>query len=395
MQLKQEVIQNDKSYVSQNAVEIPEYFVINDLKARLQDKDTTIWKEIVENASQIPSATTIAPSMFKLDLVPLPPRLLQNREAHIDYIKHTQENANILWEIVKLAKAKQPLDSELDFACKYATRIQELLVYVQDTCPNAITPSFKKIAVTPMNNVKKVRFAETITSSSKTQQVESSKTSDSNTHVLSSTGVKKPKNVKTIGSSKKAKIVESKNANHSEPNQTWGSNAIDIPSSSSLVMTGTVRFGNDQIVRIMRYGDYQLGNVVISKVYYVERLGHNLFLVGQFCDADLKVAFQKNTCFIRNLEGVDLFSGSRDTNLNTISLDDMLRSSLICLLSKTSKTRSWLWHRRLSHLNFACSLGKNKKSSHQPKVEDTNQEKLYPLHMDLCGPIRVASINRK
>ncbi|GKB45881.1 hypothetical protein Tco_0896634, partial [Tanacetum coccineum] len=108
--------------------------------------------------------------MFKLDLVSLPSRLLQNRETHIDYMKHTQENANILREIVKPAKAKQPLDSELDFACKYATRIQELLVYVQDTCPNAITPSFKKIVVTQMNKVKKVRFVEPITSSSKTQQ---------------------------------------------------------------------------------------------------------------------------------------------------------------------------------------------------------------------------------
>ncbi|GKC88779.1 hypothetical protein Tco_1149428, partial [Tanacetum coccineum] len=132
----------------------------------------------------------IAPSMSKLDLVPLPPRLLQNREAHIDYIKHTQENANIPQEIVKLAKAKQPLDSELDFACKYAIRIHELLVYVQDTCPNVITPISKKIAVTPMNNVKKVRFTEPITSSSKTQQAESSKTSYSNTPVLSSIGVK-------------------------------------------------------------------------------------------------------------------------------------------------------------------------------------------------------------
>ncbi|GJZ96836.1 retrovirus-related pol polyprotein from transposon TNT 1-94 [Tanacetum coccineum] len=156
-----------------------------------------------------------------------------------------------------------------------------------------------------------------------------------------------------------------------------------------------VRFGNDQIARIMRYGDYQLGNVIISRVYYVEGLGHNLFSVGQFCDADLEVAFQKNTCFIRNLEGVDLLSGSRDTNLYTISLDDMLKTSLICLLSKASKTKSWLWHRRLSHLNFACALGKSKKSSHQPKAEDTNQEKLYLLHMDLCGPMRVASINGK
>ncbi|GJR06355.1 retrovirus-related pol polyprotein from transposon TNT 1-94 [Tanacetum coccineum] len=165
-----------------------------------------------------------------------------------------------------------------------------------------------------------------------------------------------------------------------------------------------------------------LGNVIVSRVYYVEGLGHNLFSVGQFCDADLEVAFRKNTCFIRNLEGVDLLSGSRDTNLYTISLDDMLKTSPICLLSKASKTKSWLWHRRLSHLNFgtlnklakdglargipklkfkkdhlcsACALGKSKKSSHQPKAEDTNQEKLYLLHMDLCGPMRVESINGK
>ncbi|GJZ57447.1 retrovirus-related pol polyprotein from transposon TNT 1-94 [Tanacetum coccineum] len=185
---------------------------------------------------------------------------------------------------------------------------------------------------------------------------------------------------------------------------------------------GTVRLGNDHIARIMGYGDYRLGNVTISRVYYVEGLGQNLFFVGQFCDGDLKVAFLKNTCFIRNLEGVDLLSGSRDTNLYTISLDDMLQTSPIYLLSKASKTKSWLWHRRLSHLNFgtinklakdglargiprlkfqkdhlcsACALGKSKKSSHQPKDEDTYQEKLYLLHMDLCGPMHVASINGK
>ncbi|GJZ93405.1 integrase, catalytic region, zinc finger, CCHC-type containing protein, partial [Tanacetum coccineum] len=115
---------------------------------------------------------------------------------------------------------------------------------------------------------------------------------------------------------------------------------------------GTVRFGNDNIARIIGYGKYQLGYVTISRVYYVEGLGHNLFSVGQFCDADLEVAFRKNTCFIRNIEGVDLLSGSRDTNLYTISLDDMLKTSSICPLSKASKTKSWLWHPRLSHLNF-------------------------------------------
>ncbi|GJX25701.1 retrovirus-related pol polyprotein from transposon TNT 1-94 [Tanacetum coccineum] len=156
--------------------------------------------------------------------------------------------------------------------------------------------------------------------------------------------------------SKKAKIVESKNANHSEPNHTWGSNAIDIPSYSSLVMTGcpdcSLLDSGMTILQGLWYGDYQLGNVTISRVYYIEGLGHNLFSVGQFCDADLEVAFRKNTCFIHNLEGVDLLSGSRDTNLYTISLDDMLKTSLICLLSKASKTKSWLWHRRLSYLNF-------------------------------------------
>ncbi|GJX65782.1 retrovirus-related pol polyprotein from transposon TNT 1-94 [Tanacetum coccineum] len=124
-------------------------------------------------------------------------------------------------------------------------------------------------------------------------------------HIFTEVGLKwKPigRTFTIVGSSKKAKIVESKNANHSKPNHTWGSNATNIPSSSSLVMTGTVRFGNDHIARIIGYGDYQLGNVTISRVYYAGGLGHNLFSVGQFYDADLEVVFWKNTCFIRNLE---------------------------------------------------------------------------------------------
>ncbi|GJW75134.1 integrase, catalytic region, zinc finger, CCHC-type containing protein [Tanacetum coccineum] len=101
---------------------------------------------------------------------------------------------------------------------------------------------------------------------------------------------------------------------------------------------GMVRFGNDHFAAIMGYGDLLIGNILISRVYYVERLGHNLFSVGQFCDSDLKVTFRKHTCFIRNLEGVDLLSRSRSSNLYTISMADMMKSSLICLLSKASKT---------------------------------------------------------
>ncbi|GJR80605.1 retrovirus-related pol polyprotein from transposon TNT 1-94 [Tanacetum coccineum] len=87
---------------------------------------------------------------------------------------------------------------------------------------------------------------------------------------------------------------------------------------------------------------HQFWNVTISKVYYVEGLGRNLFFVGQFCDSDLKVAFRKYTCFVRNLKGVNLLTGSRGTNLYSMSIGDMMTSSSICLLSKAIKTKSWL-----------------------------------------------------
>ncbi|GKD57323.1 hypothetical protein Tco_1290710 [Tanacetum coccineum] len=227
IQLNQAIFQKDESCDNQNALEILEFFEYNDLKALLQDKDTTICKlkdiikslrekskeenvnydyseieiknieleningkEIVDIASQILSANTIVLRMLKLDLDPLAPRLLQNKEAHIDYLKYTQEKADILRGIVEQAKAKQPLDNALDFACKHAQRIQELLVYVRDTCPNVIKLSAKKVDVTSKNNVKKVRFAEPLTSSSNIKHVESSTTSDSNTPVLSPTGLK-------------------------------------------------------------------------------------------------------------------------------------------------------------------------------------------------------------
>nr|GEZ33531.1 hypothetical protein [Tanacetum cinerariifolium] len=102
----------------------------------------------------------------------------------------------------------------------------------------------------------------------------------------------------------------------------------------------------------MGYGDYKIRNVTILRVYFVEGLGHNLFLMGQFCESDLEVAFRQHTCFIRNFNGVDLLTGSRGNNLYTLSLQDMMASSPICLLSKATKTKSWLWHPHLSHLNF-------------------------------------------
>ena len=115
---------------------------------------------------------------------------------------------------------------------------------------------------------------------------------------------------------------------------------------------GTVRFGNDEFATIVGYGDYKLGDTIITRVYYVEGLKHNLFSVGQFCDAGLEVAFRQHSCHIRDKDMVELMQGSRSTNLYSISLDNLMAASPVCLLSKASSTKSWLWHRRFNHLNF-------------------------------------------
>nr|GEW06538.1 hypothetical protein [Tanacetum cinerariifolium] len=632
-------ISNAKAILMANISNYGFDVLLEDLKDQIQDKVFVITslkndlqklrgKEIIDIAAQIPYASTIVPGMFKLDFEPLAPRLLQNRETHIDYLKYTLEQADILQGIVKQAKAKHPVNNTLKFSCKHAQRIQELLVYVRDTWPNAIKISAKKVVVTPkkmsrkLGNKKNDRISQTPSMNKKNKLKDQSrkvnkknrvvepihdvdvkhsllnansicanfkksmfdgihdmclldsvknvinhaksakKHTNQNTwkpmgHVFTEVGFKlkptgrtftivdsgcskhmtgnrfqlknfndvvkrqnrtlaeaahtmlifskvaaAPRAVDLANSpvstlidqdapstsnkkndrisqtpsmnkknkvkaqsrkvNKKNRVVEPINdvdvkhsllnansicanfkksmfdgihdmclfdsmknvINHAksakkhtnqntwkpmghvftevgfklkptgrtftivEPNNAWGSNAIDIPLSSSLVMTCYLDYS--LIARIMGYGDYQLGNVTISRLYYVEGLGHNLFSVGQFCDADLEVIFQKMTCFIRNLEA--------------------------------SKTKIWLCHRRLSHLNFgtlnklakyglargiprlkfqkdhlcsACALGKINKSSHHPKDEDTNQKKLYLLHMDLYGPICLASINGK
>nr|GEY16197.1 hypothetical protein [Tanacetum cinerariifolium] len=157
---------------------------------------------------------------------------------------------------------------------------------------------------------------------------------------------------------------------------------------------GTVRFENDYVATIL----------------------------GQLCDSDLEVAFRRNACFVRNLEGVDLLKGGRSTNLYTINLHDMAFAFSICLISRASSTKSWLWHQRLSHLNFdtindlakidlvsglpkfkyhkehlcsSCEQGKSKRASHPPKPVPNSRQRLHLLHMDLCGPMRIVSLNGK
>nr|GFA19543.1 putative ribonuclease H-like domain-containing protein [Tanacetum cinerariifolium] len=256
---------------------------------------------------------------------------------------------------------------------------------------------------------------------------------------------------------------------------------------------GTVRFENDHVAAILGFGDLQWGNILITRVYFIKGLGHNLFSVGKFCDSNLELAFRRNACFIRNLDGVDLLKGDRSTNLYTINLHEMASASPICLMPRASSTKSWLWHQRLSYLNFvivndlarndlvfgllkfkyhkehlcpsdrstnlytinlremasaspiclmarasstkswlwhqrlshlnfdtindlarndfvaclpkfkyhkehlcpSCEQGKSKRASHPPKLVPNSRQRLHLLHMDFCGPMRIASINGK
>nr|GFB21944.1 hypothetical protein [Tanacetum cinerariifolium] len=186
------------------------------------------------------------------------------------------------------------------------------------------------------------------------------------------------KPVVTLVYSRKPK--SKKVSNNMEPNNSWGS-------SSSNVHSLLFACRNDHVAKIMGYRDYQIENVTISWVYYVEGLGHNLFSIGQFCDSDLEVAFRQHTCFIRNLDGVDLLTGSRGNNLYNLSIQDMMAQGLVRGLSKLKFEKD--------HLCSACAMGKSTRIAHKPKSKDTNQEKLYLLHMDLCGPMRVESVNGK
>ncbi|GKA07187.1 retrovirus-related pol polyprotein from transposon TNT 1-94 [Tanacetum coccineum] len=152
---------------------------------------------------------------------------------------------------------------------------------------------------------------------------------------------------------------------------------------------GTVKFGNDQIAPILGYGDLVQGTITIKRVYYVEGLNHNLFSVGQFCDADLEVAFRKSTCYIRDLKGNDLLTGSRGTDLYSISLQDSTTPNPICLMAKATSSQAWLWHRRLSHLNFDTInlLSKNNIVNGLPKLKFVKDH--------LCSSCELGKAKRK
>nr|GEX40943.1 retrotransposon protein, putative, Ty1-copia subclass [Tanacetum cinerariifolium] len=367
-----------------------------------------------------------------VDVAPLVPKLRKNRTARTYYIRNTQEEAATLREIVESKILLSPLNTSLDYACKYTRRIQELLMILQQTCPCLTNLGTKLVAVTPKNKTKQIRLTEQITKSERTTvTTPASANIDSNTSVLSFTGVTmvssasgslsqdntkknrirkrkvwqpignmfktvghiwKPtgrtftlvgngcplnriatpttvppresipivnrtdKPVVTLIYSRKTKAANKKVPNKIEPNNSWGSSSSNVPSS--------------------------LISCRLSKSSS-----------GQVCDSDLEVAFRQHSCFIRNLDGVDLLPGSQGNNLYTMSLQDIMASSPISRQGLVRGLPKLKFEK--DHVCSACAMGKSTKMTHKPKSEDTNQEKLYLLYMDLCGPMRVESVNGK
>ncbi|GJY07443.1 retrovirus-related pol polyprotein from transposon TNT 1-94 [Tanacetum coccineum] len=419
-------------------------FAITTLKNKLRKLKG---KNVVNTVVSKPNAT-IAPRMFKLNIELISPRLKNNRDAHEVYIENTIEYTDTLCEFIKRARTQHPSKPLLESACMLTKHVQEL------------TKEFDLLNLSHhQKNIPK--------------QTDSLKTKDSNKPLLTSTGVKPTTNAsgsKPSGNTKNNRITRPPHSNQK--------NKVEDHSKkfkSSLNKTNSVfeSISNALVKHSVKNAKFESIYAIYNKCMF--DANHDMYLIDFVKDWKLtgrcftivdnscpltritpkKILHLKETTSksvetpkqqikVYSCPDYSLVSGlwmfktydrkpllahelcSRDTNLYTISLDDMLKTSLICLLSKASKTKSWLWHRRLSiwlsHLNFgtlnklakdglargipklkfqkdhlcsACALGKSKKSSHQPKAEDTNQEKLYLLHMDLCGPMRVESINGK
>nr|GEW23794.1 hypothetical protein [Tanacetum cinerariifolium] len=367
--------------------------------------------------------------MEHVDVAPLVPKLHKNRTAHTDYIRHTQDEAATLREIVECERQLLPLNTSLDYSCKYTRRIQELLMILQQTCPSLTELGTKLVAVTPKNKTKQIRPTKQLTMFGKTTvTTPPSANLDSNTPVLSSTRVilvssasksmsqdntkknkirrtqrKAKKNkvedhLRTVKPSLNKKVLKSKSVKTPVKRNVWKPTGhmfktvgnIWKPTGRTFKLVGNMcpltRIATPTIVphrepiQIVNSMDKPVVTLVYTrkpkaankKVPNKLEPNNSWGSSRQFCNSDLEVAFRQHTCFIRNLEGVDLLTATQ---------------GLVRGLPKLKF--------EIDHLCSACAMGKSTKKTHKPKSEDTNQEKLYLLHMDLYGPMRVESVNGK
>ena len=184
-----------------------------------------------------------------------------------------------------------------------------------------------------------------------------------------------------------------------------------------------VTFGDDSKGYTTGYGCLEIGNVIIEDIPLVEGLKHNLLSISQFCDKRCEVVFKKEKCLISNQKNQKLtLNGVRKGDMFIADWNSAGNGQVMCFYGKASADDSWLWHKKLSHLNFktmnslvkrelvrglpemefcpeglceACEKEKSKRASHKKKTVSDIAEPLQLLHMDLFGPFNVMSMSRK
>nr|GFA28088.1 hypothetical protein [Tanacetum cinerariifolium] len=388
LQQCQEKIKNDKSFKENQSKEFPkeceQYFEIQDLKAQLQDKGIAIseLKKLIEklkgksvdtkfekssvirqpNAfkSQRPEIlgklTIFLDSLERKDFSKSKPQLksnpiedrvmLNNSQGKKHEVEDHRRNVKFSKNKTFVTACNDSLNaktSNVNFVC--ATCGKCVLNVKHDMCVlksrNGVNSRTKMPIVVPVSTREPKRTVKQSVAKPLRKTVASESTNQ------------KPKNTTRKLYERVSQalveiflfIVDSGCSKHMTRNLKLLINFVEK-------FLGTVKFGNDQIIPILGYGDLVQGAVTIKRVYYVEGLNPNLFSVSQFCDADLKVAFQKSTCYIRDLKGNDLLTSSRGTDLYSITLQDTTSPNPFCLMAKATSSQAWLWHRRLSHLNI-------------------------------------------
>ncbi|GJY50321.1 retrovirus-related pol polyprotein from transposon TNT 1-94 [Tanacetum coccineum] len=359
-QQNKESFQNNRSCNNLDAPALNELFVINDLKAQLQTKESSIsklrahittlkGKSVSDNNLPMNSAFVIVLEMFRLDLEPLSSKLKNNREAHEDYLHKTKEHTDTLCWIVEQARKLNPTDPCLDFACKFTIRVQELLAYVSETCPSSQLISKKLVAVTPMNKTRKV----------------------------SASGLKPRSNTME---NRISQAVSSNQKNKVEDLPRSVKSCLNKKNLISECIAST----KQNVLKANSKSLCKTCNKCLFNACDDECVVDYLMNVNKRAKSRTDNKNQPG-----NLQRTD--TGSRDTNLlshlNFSTINELAKQGLVRGLPKLKYEKY--------HLCSACSLGKSKKHTYKPKSEDSKQEKLYMLHMDLCGPMGIESINGK
>nr|GEU31345.1 retrovirus-related Pol polyprotein from transposon TNT 1-94 [Tanacetum cinerariifolium] len=282
--------------------------------------------------------------------------------------------------IVEEAKVVRPLDSSIISAFCYTKHSRELLEYAIGTCPQDSHQRDKKHAPAPLIRKKQVTFTEQCDTSNSSTHKHVAKLNTQKTNVPVPPYTRVNRCTDASGSqprsnTKKNRISPAKGVNkmnveeHPRTNKSRlrTSNRVDSSSRSKRLV---INSNSDSVCQTCNkrliFANHDMLWLIICNLLWhpplfiifvmlcakLSKFGNLSKLSRQFCDSDLEVAFRKHSCYVRDTDGVELIKGSCGSNLYTISVEYMTKSSPICLLSKASKNKSWLWHRRLNHLNF-------------------------------------------